>query len=91
MNRFNRYQEFRNRIHRAYKKISASHNNPLGPDAISGIRTAEAYYRKLPRKWQEWIDNMVHKDMIAYHKPVVQGKNGEWYSSADMNAWYLNH
>lgn len=85
MNRLLKYRKFRREVKKIARKFAAAECNPLGRDAIMNLFLYEKQYDKLNEKWQQWIGERVARAINAYHTPVVQCPNGEWYSAADMD------
>lgn len=85
MKRVFKYRKFRKEIQKIAKKLAAAETNPLGRNAIWNLRRYERQYDKLNEKWQNWISKRVENTIVAYYEPTAQGRNGEWYSAADMD------
>lgn len=86
MNRFNKYQKFRQLVQRTARKLAAADCNPLGRDIVLGLWRAEEVYDKLNEKWQRRIDKYVAMRIDQYHTPIVLGGDGIWYSAAEMDS-----
>lgn len=90
MQRTAKYRAFRKKINTIAYKLSAAETNPLGRLATMGIRRVEREYDSMNDKWRARIDAKVEKSIVAYHTPIVQGRDGEWYSAYDMDMAMLN-
>jgi hypothetical protein len=91
MNRINKYRYWQKLSNGIARKLSAAKCNPLGRDAVLWLRRFEQLYDKLPVKWKALVDKKIESALNKYHTPIVQGRNGELYSAADMDSLMLRY
>ena len=83
--RLRKHKEFMQRVKRISRIICRSQETPF-PELIKGLNQAGEDFEKLNDKWQRWVGRRVEMAINEYNKPRVLGRDGQWYSNADMDS-----
>ena len=83
--RSNKYMKLRKETKKLASRIFNMESCPLGIMNEVKYNKALEKFESLPLKMKNLASKLIEYKFNQYYKPVVQGRNGEWYSAADMD------
>lgn len=83
--RTQQYRAFRKEVKIITRKFKHAATNPFGIAIVTNYRRYGAKFEALPEKWQARIQLKVERAIAQYHKPILLGNDGQWYSAADID------
>jgi hypothetical protein len=93
MTRSTKYFAFKKELRRKARQMANIATCPLG-DVNNKEYSLSVYYNKLSPKYARIWNKRIEKAIEDYYRPVVLGRDGRWYSAADMDdamLYGINH